>query len=39
MYRLFFTHRAKKDALLLKASNLDRKVKTLLSLIADDPYA
>jgi Txe/YoeB family toxin of toxin-antitoxin system len=39
MYKLFYTHRAKKDAQLLKASNLHNKAKTLLALIADDPYA
>ncbi len=39
MYKLFFTHRAKKDAQLLKASNLDDKVKSLLVLISNDPYA
>jgi len=39
MYKLYFTHRAKKDAQLLQASHLDDKVKSLLALIADDPYA
>ena len=32
MYKLFYTHRAKKDAQLIKASNLKSKVDDLLDL-------
>ena len=39
MYKLYYTNRAKKDAQLLKASNLKSKAEELLSLIAQDPYA
>jgi toxin YoeB len=39
MYKLFYTHRAKKDAQLLKASNLKSKTQELLDLIAEDTYA
>jgi len=39
MYQLYFTHRAQKDAQLLKASNLKSKAEELLQLIAKDPYA
>lgn len=39
MYQLYFTLRAKKDAKLIKASNLQNKVQVLLDLIAQDPYA
>lgn len=39
MYKLYYTNRAKKDAQLIKASNLKSKAKELLSLIAQDPYA
>ncbi|WP_029646683.1 Txe/YoeB family addiction module toxin [Methylomicrobium lacus] len=39
MYQLFFTNRAKKDAQLIKASNLKHKVEELLKLISKDPYA
>ena len=39
MYKLYFTNRAKKDAQLIKASNLKSKAEELLSLIAQDPYA
>jgi toxin YoeB len=38
MYKLYYTNRAKKDALLIKSSNLNEKVKALLDLIAQDPY-
>ncbi len=38
MYQLYFTSRAKKDAQLIKASNLKNKIEALLKLIADDPY-
>jgi Txe/YoeB family toxin of toxin-antitoxin system len=39
MYKLYYTNRAKKDAQLIKSSNLNDKVKALLDLIAQDPYA
>ncbi len=39
MYKLYYTNRAKKDAQLIKASNLKSKVEELLHLIAQDPYA
>ncbi len=39
MYKLYYTNRAKKDAQLIKASNLKSKAEELLSLIAPDPYA
>jgi Txe/YoeB family toxin of toxin-antitoxin system len=39
MYKLYYTNRAKKDAQLLKASNLKAKAEQLLSLISQDPYA
>jgi len=39
MYKLYYTNRAKKDAQLIKASNLKSKVEGLLNLIAQDPYA
>ena len=39
MYKLYYTNRAKKDAQLIKASNLKSKAEELLSLIAQDPYA
>jgi toxin YoeB len=39
MYKLYYTNRAKKDAQLIKASNLKSKVQELLDLIAQDPYA
>ena len=39
MYKLYYTNRAKKDAQLIKASNLKSKVEELLNLIAQDPYA
>jgi Txe/YoeB family toxin of toxin-antitoxin system len=39
MYKLYFTNRAKKDAQLIKASNLKSKAEELLNLIAQDPYA
>jgi toxin YoeB len=38
MYKLYYTNRAKKDAQLIKSSNLNEKVKALLDLIAQDPY-
>jgi Txe/YoeB family toxin of Txe-Axe toxin-antitoxin module len=38
MYKLYYTNRAKKDAQLIKASNLKSKVEGLLNLIAQDPY-
>lgn len=38
-YKLYYTNRAKKDAQLIKASNLKSKAEELLSLIAQDPYA
>ena len=38
MYQLYFTHRAKKDAQLIKTSNLKAKVEELLDLIVQDPY-
>jgi len=38
MYKLYYTNRAKKDAQLIKASNLKSKVEELLNLIAQDPY-
>ena len=39
MYKLYYTNRAKKDAQLIKASNLKSKAEELLNLIAEDPYA
>lgn len=39
MYKLYYTNCAKKDAQLIKASNLKCKAEELLSLIAEDPYA
>lgn len=39
MYKLYYTNRAKKDAELIKASNLKSKAEELLSLIAQAPYA
>lgn len=39
MYKLYFTQRSKKDAKLIKASNLQNKTQALLDLIAQDPYA
>jgi len=39
MYKLYYTNRAKKDALLIKSSNLKNKVEELLALIAEQPYA
>ncbi|MGY6274604.1 Txe/YoeB family addiction module toxin [Methylomonas sp. MgM2] len=39
MYKLYFTQRAKKDAKLIKASNLQNKTQALLDLITQDPYA
>lgn len=39
MYQLYYTNRAKKDAQLIKASNLKPKVEELLNLIAQDPYS
>ena len=38
MYKIYYTNRAKKDAQLIKSSNLNDKVKALLNLIAQDPY-
>lgn len=38
MYQLYYTSRAKKDAKLIKASNLKDKVEELLHLIIEDPY-
>ncbi|MFZ2170499.1 MAG: Txe/YoeB family addiction module toxin [Methylococcaceae bacterium] len=39
MYKLYYTNRAKKDAQLIKASNLKSKAEELLNLIAQEPYA
>ena len=39
MYKLYYTNRAKKDAQLIKASNLKSKVEELQNLIAQDSYA
>jgi toxin YoeB len=39
MYKLYYTNRSKKDAELIKASNLKSKAEELLSLIAQAPYA
>jgi Txe/YoeB family toxin of toxin-antitoxin system len=39
MYKLYYTNRAKKDALLIKASHLKSKVEEILNLVAQDPYA
>ena len=39
MYKLYYTNRPKKDAQLIKASNLKSKAEELLNLIAQDPYA
>jgi Txe/YoeB family toxin of toxin-antitoxin system len=38
MYQIYYTNRAKKDAQLIKASNLKSKVEELLKLIAENPY-
>lgn len=38
MYKLYYTNRAKKDAQLIKASNLKNKTQDLLNLIAQTPY-
>lgn len=38
MYKLYYSNRAKKDALLIKSSNLKPKARELLDLIAQDPY-
>ncbi len=38
MYQLYFTQRAKKDADLIKKSNLKDKVLKLLDSISKDPY-
>ena len=39
MYKLYYTNRAKKDAQLIKSSNLKGKVEELLNLVIQDPYA
>jgi Txe/YoeB family toxin of toxin-antitoxin system len=39
MYQLYYTNRAKKDAQLIKASNLKDKVTELLALISANPLA
>ena len=39
MYKIYYTNRAKKDAQLIKSSNLKDKVEELLNIIAQDPYA
>ena len=39
MYRLYYTSRAKKDALKIKSANLKAKVAELLALISSDPLA
>ncbi len=39
MYRLYYTNRAKKDALKIKSANLKDKVAELLALISSDPLA
>lgn len=39
MYKLYYTSRAKKDAQLIKSSNLKSKVEELLNLITEQPYA
>lgn len=39
MYKLYYTSRAKKDAQLIKSSNLKSKVEALLNLITEQPYA
>jgi len=36
MYQLYFTHRAKKDAQLIKTSNLKAEVEELLDLIVHE---
>lgn len=38
MYKLYYTNRAKKDAQLIKTSNLKDKVEELLTLISENPY-
>ena len=38
MYKLYYTNHAKKDAQLIKASNLKNKTQELLNLIAQNPY-
>jgi Txe/YoeB family toxin of Txe-Axe toxin-antitoxin module len=39
MYQLYYTSRAKKDALKIKSANLKEKVAELLALISTDPLA
>lgn len=39
MYKLYYTNRAKKDAQLIKSSNLKPKTQELLDLIVQAPYA
>ena len=39
MYQLYYTNRAKKDALKIKSANLKDKVAELLALISADPLA
>ena len=39
MYQLYYTNRAKKDALKIKSANLKEKVSQLLALISTDPLA
>ena len=39
MYQLYYTSRAKKDALKIKSANLKEKVSELLALISADPLA
>ncbi len=39
MYRIYYTSRARKDAQLIKSSNLKSKVEALLNLIIEQPYA
>jgi Txe/YoeB family toxin of toxin-antitoxin system len=38
-YKLYYTNRAKKDAQLIKSSNLKNKVEEILKLIAQAPYS
>ena len=39
MWNVVFTKQAAKDAKLLKAAGLDKKAKTLVDLVREDPFA
>ncbi len=38
MWKVVFTKQAQKDAKKLKSSNLDKKAKTLIEVLRDDPF-